>query len=65
VLFTAVNLARHLKIDPESALRATNAKFRRRFGAMENIAGDADTLSQMTPAELEALWSRAKLQEVP
>ena len=65
VLFTVVNLARHLKIDPESALRGTNAKFRRRFGAMENIAGDADTLEQMTPAELEALWSHAKLQEIP
>jgi ATP diphosphatase len=64
VLFTAVNLARHLKIDPESALRATNAKFRRRFRAMEEAAGDADALEQMTPAELEALWSRAKLEEV-
>ncbi len=65
VLFTAVNLARHLKIDPESALRCTNAKFRRRFGAMEKAAGDADALEQMTPTELEALWSRAKLEEVP
>jgi nucleoside triphosphate diphosphatase len=65
VLFTAVNLARHLKIDPEFALRGTNAKFRRRFGAMEKAAGDADTLEQMTPTELEALWSRAKLEEVP
>jgi ATP diphosphatase len=64
VLFTAVNLARHLKIDPESALRGTNAKFRRRFGAMEDMAGDADTLEQMTPTELEALWSRAKVEEV-
>jgi len=65
VLFTAVNLARHLKIDPESALRATNAKFRRRFGAMEKAAGDADRLEQMAPTDLEALWSRAKLEEVP
>jgi ATP diphosphatase len=65
VLFTAVNLARHLKIDPESALRGTNAKFRRRFSAMEKTAGDADSLEQMTPTELEALWSRAKLEEVP
>jgi XTP/dITP diphosphohydrolase/ATP diphosphatase len=64
VLFTAVNLARHLKIDPESALRATNAKFRRRFGAMEAMAGDADALERRTPAELEALWSRAKVEEV-
>ncbi|HEX4650876.1 MAG TPA: nucleoside triphosphate pyrophosphohydrolase [Granulicella sp.] len=65
VLFTAVNLARHLKVDPESALRATNAKFRRRFGAMEKAAGDADRLERSTPAELEELWSRAKLEEVP
>jgi nucleoside triphosphate diphosphatase len=65
VLFTAVNLARHLRIDPESALRATNAKFRRRFSAMEKAAGDADSLEQMTSTELEELWSRAKLEEVP
>jgi XTP/dITP diphosphohydrolase/ATP diphosphatase len=64
VLFTAVNLARHLKIDPESALRATNAKFRRRFRAMEAMAGDADALERSTPTELEALWSRAKVEEV-
>ncbi len=42
LLFTAVNLARHLKIDPESALRASNAKFRRRFRAMESAAGGTD-----------------------
>jgi ATP diphosphatase len=45
LLFTAVNLARHLKIDPESALRATNAKFRRRFAAMESAAGGTDALA--------------------
>ena len=39
LLFTAVNLARHLKLDPESALRFSNAKFRRRFAAMESEAG--------------------------
>jgi nucleoside triphosphate diphosphatase len=60
LLFTAVNLARHLKIDPESALRASNAKFRRRFRAMESAAGGKDALVARTPAELEDLWTEAK-----
>jgi XTP/dITP diphosphohydrolase/ATP diphosphatase len=60
LLFTAVNLARHLKIDPESALRSCNAKFRRRFAAMESSAGDEDALAGLTPPQLEALWSQAK-----
>ncbi len=60
ILFTAVNLARHLKIDPESALRATNAKFRRRFAAMEAAAGSTDALAASTPSELDLLWNQAK-----
>jgi ATP diphosphatase len=60
LLFTAVNLARHLKVDPESALRATNAKFRRRFAAMESAAGSSDALSACTPPQLENLWNQAK-----
>jgi ATP diphosphatase len=60
ILFTAVNLARHLKVDPESALRATNAKFRRRFAAMESAAGDSAALGASTPAQLEILWNQAK-----
>jgi nucleoside triphosphate diphosphatase len=60
LLFTVVNLARHLKIDPESALRATNAKFRRRFAAMESAAGSTDALAASTPSELDALWNQAK-----
>ena len=60
LLFTAVNLARHLKVDPESALRATNAKFRRRFAAMESAAGSADALAASTPSELDILWNQAK-----
>jgi ATP diphosphatase len=63
LLFTAVNLARHLKVDPELALRATNAKFRRRFSAMEDRAATA--LEHLDPDELEALWSQAKLEETP
>jgi ATP diphosphatase len=60
LLFTAVNLARHLKVDPESALRATNAKFRRRFAAMESAAGGRDALAASTPSELDLLWNQAK-----
>ena len=61
LLFTAVNFARHLKVDPELALRRTNAKFRRRFAAMEQASGEA--LHKRRPAELEALWEKAKQQE--
>ena len=59
MLFTMVNLARRLHVDPELALRHTNGKFRRRYAAMEAAA--AQPLEAMTPAELEALWSEAKL----
>ncbi len=63
LLFTAVNLARHLRIDPESALRRTNAKFRSRFGAMERIAGGPDSFRE-TPAEAkEVLRAQAKTEE--
>jgi len=60
LLFTAVNLARHLKLDPESALRSSNAKFRRRFAAMESEAGGRDALSDRTPQQLDELWNRVK-----
>jgi nucleoside triphosphate diphosphatase len=60
LLFTTVNLARHLKVDPETALRATNAKFRRRFTAMESAAGGRDALAASTPSELDRLWNQAK-----
>jgi ATP diphosphatase len=61
LLFTVVNLARHLKVDPELALRRSNAKFRRRFAAMEQASDGA--LSQRSAAELEALWAQAKQRE--
>ena len=61
LLFTVVNLARHLKVDPELALRRTNGKFRRRFAAMEQASERA--LEERSAAELEALWARAKQQE--
>ena len=60
LLFTAVNLARHLKVDPESALRGANAKFRQRFAAMESAAGGREGLESRSAPELEALWSNAK-----
>jgi nucleoside triphosphate diphosphatase len=60
LLFTAINLARHLKVDPESALRATNAKFRSRFAAMESAAGGTDALAASTPSALDLLWNQAK-----
>lgn len=61
LLFTAVNLARHLKIDPEIALRDTNSRFRRRFRAMENES--LRPLEELSPAELEQLWAAAKQRE--
>jgi nucleoside triphosphate diphosphatase len=61
LLFTVVNLARHLQVDPELALRQSNAKFRRRFGAME--AESVLPLEQLTADQLEKLWASAKLAE--
>lgn len=63
LLFTAVNLARHLRVDPESALRRANAKFRSRFTAMEHAAGGAEALDHLGPEELDALWRAAKRTE--
>lgn len=60
LLFTAANLARHFKVDPEVALRAANAKFRSRFAHMETSGKVHDSLGA---AELEALWVAAKAAE--
>jgi len=62
LLFTAMNLARHLKLDPESALRKTNAKFRGRFAHMEAAARHKGgrPLSGHSAEELEELWAAAK-----
>jgi XTP/dITP diphosphohydrolase/ATP diphosphatase len=62
LLFTAVNLARHLKFEPEFALRAANAKFRQRFDAMEDAAGGPEELARRTAGELDQLWRAAKLK---
>ena len=61
LLFTVVNLARHLKVDPELTLRDANAKFRRRFAAME--AATDRPLESLSPEQLEALWSKTKFAE--
>ena len=60
LLFTAANLARHLQLDPETALRGANAKFRRRFHAMEAAAGGANAMQGLSLQELEELWLAAK-----
>ena len=61
ILFVIVNLARFLKIDPEQALRKTNAKFRRRFGHVEDgLAAQGKTPQQATIEEMENLWQDAK-----
>jgi len=58
LLFTAVNLSRHLGVDAEMALRGANLRFRQRFREME-VASDRP-LEELSPAELEDLWARAK-----
>lgn len=60
LLFTVVHLARHLRVDPESALRGANAKFRSRFAAMEQAAGGAEALESLSSEQLEQLWTEAK-----
>jgi MazG family protein len=61
LLFTVVNMARWLKVDPEQALRKTNAKFRARFAHVEqSLAAQGKTLEQSTLEEMEALWQQAK-----
>ena len=59
LLFVLVNLARFFKVDPEQALRKTNAKFRKRFSFVESHA----TLPGATIGEMEALWQEAKARE--
>jgi ATP diphosphatase len=61
LLFAVVNLARHLRVDPEAALRNANAKFERRFRGMESLAGDA--FPGLPLEEKEALWGRVKRSE--
>src|SRR5882724_6667715 len=64
VLFAAVNLARFLKVDPEIALKRSNAKFTSRFREMERVArASGRSLADVPRAEMESLWDSAKLAE--
>jgi len=64
ILFVIVNLARHYKVDAEQALRKANAKFRRRFGYLEQKLREQDKpLEAAGLEEMEALWQEAKQRE--
>ncbi|MEO0341993.1 MAG: nucleoside triphosphate pyrophosphohydrolase [Pseudomonadota bacterium] len=64
LLFVMANLARHLKIDAEGALRAANRKFSRRFAYIEDhLAQDGKTPEQSDLREMDALWDQAKRAE--
>jgi MazG family protein len=64
LLFVVANLARHLKVDPETALRGANAKFIRRFKVIESeLAKRGKTPDEASLDEMEALWQAAKLAE--
>jgi ATP diphosphatase len=64
LLFVMANLGRHLGVDPETALRAANTKFTRRFRSIEAaLAADGKTPSNSSLAEMDALWTAAKAVE--
>jgi ATP diphosphatase len=64
LLFVVVNLARHLDVDPETALRTCNLKVERRFAAIEDgLAAVGKTPADATLAEMDALWDAAKAKE--
>jgi uncharacterized protein YabN with tetrapyrrole methylase and pyrophosphatase domain len=61
LLFVLVNIARFVKVDPEQALRRTNAKFRKRFAHIERrLAERGRTLQDSNITEMEELWQEAK-----
>ena len=64
LLFVMANLARHMQVDPEAALRAANAKFTRRFARIEDLLAETGrTPDQSDLAEMDALWNRAKAED--
>jgi MazG family protein len=61
LLFAVTNIARHLKVEPEAALKLTNRKFRQRFGYIEKkLQERGQTFDATTLDEMEALWQEAK-----
>lgn len=64
LMFVMVNLGRHLGVDPETAMRRVNAKFERRFRAVEAALADrGSSPGQSTLAEMDALWNTVKARE--
>ena len=64
LLFVMANLARHMQVDPEAALRGANAKFSRRFARIEDLLAEAGkTPDQSDLAEMDGLWNRAKAED--
>ncbi|MEM7546665.1 MAG: nucleoside triphosphate pyrophosphohydrolase [Pseudomonadota bacterium] len=64
LLFVMANLGRHLKVDPEAALRRVNAKFERRFRQIEaQLSAEGRDVSDATLAEMDAIWTRIKKAE--
>ena len=64
LLFVVANVARHLKVDPEAALRTANHKFTRRFRRIEQLlADDGRSPAQSSLEEMDRLWDRAKTEE--
>jgi len=65
LLFAATNIARHMQVEPEAALKLTNRKFRNRFQYIEETLRDRDQAFDKTSIdELEALWQEAKVKEL-
>jgi len=64
LLFVMANLARHLGVDPEQALRKTNAKFERRFNAVEEkLQSSGKPIEEATLAEMDALWNAERARD--
>ncbi len=64
LIFAVVNIGRHVEADPETALRGTNSKFRRRFAFIENgLASEGSSLEAATLERMEELWQSAKAIE--
>jgi uncharacterized protein YabN with tetrapyrrole methylase and pyrophosphatase domain len=64
LFFVLVNIARYLSLDPESALKKTNRKFKRRFQWVEDQLRTSErSPQQASMEELESLWQQAKQQE--